>query len=213
MALPAQVTGYDPSGQKWTVIAHTIDASRMGAALLLDRAVVPGMVVHVLVPLPLRLRTHGFGDQSFAVYAIVRRVEPARDGRRRVGLEFFGEQPPTGYTQKPWGRYVTRWTEGNRRRDSRAERSEPVGIEYLDEHMRPLGEATAMTENVSRGGARVCVRTAAPPAELVRVRCPSRSFESRAVVRYRYTGKDGRERLCLQFIDAQCHGWGVPHSS
>src|SRR4029079_7004558 len=94
-----------------------------------------------------------------------------------------------------------KWTGNDRRREPREERSEPVTVEYLDVTMQKISREAGITENVSSSGARICVRAAPPDFEYARVICPNRSFNSLAMVRNQWTGTDGFERLCLQFVD------------
>jgi hypothetical protein len=136
------------------------------------------------------------------MYAIVRRVELAKEGVRVVGLEFIGPHPPAGYLHKPWATFRTqKWNGPDRRREPRFERAEPVVIEYLNESHQSIGKEVAFTENVSLGGARVTVNAAPEEFDLVRVISADRSFESLAVVRNQFAASDGLERLCLQFLD------------
>jgi hypothetical protein len=45
------------------------------------------------------------------------------------------------------------------------------------------------------------VRSTPPEVDFVRVTSPSRDFYSLALVRNQWTGMDGSERICLQFVD------------
>ena len=45
------------------------------------------------------------------------------------------------------------------------------------------------------------MRTAPPEFDLLRVTSAARYFEDLAVLRNRFHGEDGRERLCLQFLN------------
>ncbi len=202
LSVPVLVAGYDCEGGKWQEVTKTIDVSRIGVALRMRRPVKHGLVVHVTMPLPMKLRSHGFSEPGYNMYAIVRRAEPLIDGLRIVGLEFLGATPPGDYLYKPWATFRTqRWKGADRRREPREERNEPVAIEYLDETMQRIAREAAVTENVSLSGARVCVKAAPTQFELVRVISPRRSFNGLALVRNRWAGTDGFERLCLQFID------------
>jgi len=166
------------------------------------RKVRNGSVVHITLPLPTKLRSHGFSDPGYNMYAIVRRVEPLSEEFRLVGLEFIGNHPPAGYLHKPWATFRTqKWTGPNRRREGRVDHVEPVVVEYLDENKQPIRQDSAVTENISAGGARICTRSTPPEFEFVRITKADRSFESLALVRNQYTGKDGFERLCLQLVD------------
>jgi hypothetical protein len=79
--------------------------------------------------------------------------------------------------------------------------AEPVAVEYLDELRQRIAREAAVTENVSSGGARVRVKSAPTEFEFVRIASPNRGFNSLALVRNRWTGSDGFERLCLKFVD------------
>jgi hypothetical protein len=202
MALPVQVTGYDRANARWTEATHTIDTSRLGLSCRLDKAVAPGLVLHLLLPLPVPLRSHGCVEQGYTVFAIVRRVESLGEGARIVGLEFIGEHPPPGYAEQPWATYGTMWTDSNRRRERREPRFEMLEIAYLDARKQRLGTAMGYTENVSRSGACVSIETIASELNLVRVSGVTVRFASRAFVRNRIAGSDTRESLCLQFVDS-----------
>ena len=74
------VAGYGNAGGKWQEIARTIDVSRMGVAVRMRNRVNVGLVVHVTLPLPAKLRSHGFSEPGYNMYAIVRRIEPPVEG-------------------------------------------------------------------------------------------------------------------------------------
>ena len=200
--VPILVAGYDGADGKWQEIAKTIDVSRLGVAVRMRKRIRHGSVLHVTLPLPLKLRSHGFAEPGYNMYAIVRRVELPKDGIRVVGLEFIGKNPPAGYLYKPWATFRTqKWPGADRRMDPREDRAEPVVIEYLHESMESLGRTVAVTENISRGGARVCVKSSPPEFDLVKITNVDRTFDSLAFVRNHYIDKDGFDRLCLQFVN------------
>jgi curved DNA-binding protein CbpA len=202
MVVPIMVAGYDRAGGKWQEITKTVDVSRMGVAVQMKRRVRPGVVVHVTLPLPTKLRSHGFSEPGYNMYAIVRRVETVRDGARVVGLEFLGKHPPAGYLHKPWASFRTeKWGGPDRRREPRHDASEQVVIEYLTQSREILSREVAVTENVSRCGARVTVKSAPEEFDLVRLKSAGLRFEGLATVRNQYVGKDNVERLCLQFLE------------
>lgn len=202
LSVPALVAGYDSEGGKWQEITKTIDVSRMGVAVWLRRYVKHGLVAHITLPLPTKLRCHGFSEQGYNMYAIVRRVEPLIEGRRVVGLEFIGPAPPAGYLHKPWSTFRTqKWNGPDRRREPREQRAEPVAVEYLDEAMKRISREAAVTEDVSPSGARVRVKSPPPQFGFVRVTSPKHGFNGLALLRNQWAGDDGLRRLCLQFVD------------
>jgi DnaJ domain/PilZ domain len=204
LSIPARVTGYDRRNGKWHEMTETIDVSRTGLRLRLRRRVKHGTVLYITLPLPTKLRAHGFAEQSYNVYTLVRRVEPPRQGVRAIGVEFIGGHPPAGFLDKPWAVFRPKsWGGNDRRRPNREQQAEKVRIEYFDESMHSISREEARTENVSRTGLRISGTTAPPEFDVVMVSCPRLKFEAMAALRNRYLGKDGLERICVQFIDKE----------
>src|SRR6185369_9626015 len=117
LTVPVLIAGYEGNGGKWQEITKTTDVSRIGVAIKMRRRLKHGLVVHITLPLPTKLRSHGFSEAGYNMYAIVRRVEPLIDGMRVVGLEFIGANPPGDYLYKPWATFRTeKWIGPNRRR-------------------------------------------------------------------------------------------------
>ncbi len=202
LSVPARITGHDRKSGKWHEMTNTIDVSRTGLTFQLHRRVRHGMVLHLTVPLPVKLRTHSYSASTYCVYGLVRRIERSKQGARVIGIEFIGEHPPAGYLEKPWASFRTgKWGGTERRRISRVERLEIVTVEYFSETLKPISKEMGRTENLSSSGARICVRAAPPEFDIVRLTCPVRGFESFAILRNRYVGKDGFERICVQFMD------------
>ena len=203
LSIPVRVTGCDRRG-KWNEMAETIDVGRTGIKIRLRRRVSPGTVLYVTLPLPAKLRSHGFAESSYNVYTLIQRVDPPRQGVRLVGLEFIGERPPAGFLAKPWAIFRReRSARRECRRPVREQRVENVTIEYFDENMRAISKDEAKTENVSSQGLRISGTSTPTEFDLVRVSCASLNFESMATLRNRYTGNDGVERVCVQFIDKE----------
>ncbi len=200
LALPARITGFDRNGGEWREESETLDVSRTGVRLYLKKRVRHRTVVHLFFPLPLELRSHGGPEEGYNVYALVRRVEPPRNGQRVIALEFLGENPPAGFSQKPWATFRTKWTGVERRRRPREEKSVRVIIEYLDEAMKPIQQQEAFTENMGASGMRIRLSVPAPEFDMVKVIIGNQGAESLAALSDRYFDKDGFERLCLRFI-------------
>lgn len=198
----ARVTGHDRIRGKWEEIAETMDVSRKGAALRMSTRLRHGSILRLEIALPPAMRSHGFAEPTFRVYAAVRRIGPLEDGYRVIGVEFMGEEAPPGYFERPWATFkVDSWQGPERRREPRINKSEVVSIRYLNESMEVIRQEVAVTENVSPGGARVFVKGAPSEVETIRIMNLSHSFESLAAVCNRYIGNDGFERICLKFLD------------
>ena len=204
LAMPARVTGYEKESGKWDEMTQTVNVSRTGVRLRLDRRMQHGNVVQLMLPLPVKLRSHGYYDSTYKVYAVVRRIEQLKGGGQIVGLEFIGEEPPPGFIEKPWAVFhLKKWNGAERRREPRIEKPEIVRVEYLSEAMRVVGEDTVLTENHSRGGMRVRLQETPPEFFVVRAFGPGDGEPRIAVVRNRYLGTDNCERLCLSYVDPQ----------
>ncbi len=202
LSVATTVIGHDRKSGQWQECAETIDASRTGITLRMRRRVRHGNVLHLTLPLPARLRSHGDDEADYTVYGLVRRVQPAKDGVRVTAVEFVGEHPPVGYFDKPWATFQTKpWKGAERRRKPREERGEPVWVAYFTESLQCLRQEAGRTEDVSQGGLRVVVKAAPSEFEFVRVSYPERGIESYALVCNRFVKQDGLERLCLQWIN------------
>ena len=204
LTIPARISGYEKTGGKWSEMTETIDVSRTGARLRLRRRVRHGTVLFLTLPLPSKLRGHGYAEQSYNVYTLVRRVEHQKHGVCAIGVEFLGEHPPKGFLEKPWAIFrARRWGGQDRRRPNRIEHAETVRLEYFDENLNTIAKEQARTENVGHTGLRI-VGTAAPTEfDFVRVTCPRLGFQSEAELRNRYMGKDGKERLCVKLLERE----------
>lgn len=204
LSIPVLVTGYERGKGKWKELAQTIDISRTGVMLRLAKRVRNDRVLHLTMPMPAELRTHAHDQPKYGVYALVARVEPSKNGRRVVGLEFLDEEPPPGYLDEPCEVFdIKKWAGDQRRLAPREESVEEVIIDYLSQTMEVLGQEVTFTENVSSTGMRVMIEAAPADFELVRVRCSKRGFESLAAVSNQYIGNDRVERLCLRFLDSR----------
>jgi hypothetical protein len=201
ISIPVRLTGCDRRGVKWNEMAETTDVGRTGIKIRMRRRVTPGTVLYVTLPLPSKLRSHGFAEPSFNVYSLIQRVDPPRQGVRTVALEFIGEHPPTGFLSKPWASFRRgRSSRKECRRPHREPHVENITIEYFDESMRAISKDEAQTENVSSQGLRISGTSTPAEFDLVRVSCQRLNFEAMAALRDRYTGDDGVERVCVQFI-------------
>lgn len=202
LSIPTRVIGHDLLSGKWDETTQTIDVSRAGITLCLQRRVRHGVVVQLMLPLPVKLRSYGYYDSNYKVYAIARRVEPVKGGQSVVAFEFMGENPPKGYQEKPWMVFQhKKWSGSERRRETRSEKPEVVAIEYLDEEMRTIGRDVVLSENHSRGGLRVRLQEAPPEFYMVKVIGPATQGEKITIVSNRYLGSDGCERLCLRYVN------------
>ena len=105
LAIPTRVQGFLADGTIWEEMTTTIDVSSGGACFGLTHEAELGQVLLLSLALPKRLRQHDLTDASYRVYTLVRGVRRRTD-QRRVGVMFFGKQPPRGFHQRPAARYL-----------------------------------------------------------------------------------------------------------
>jgi hypothetical protein len=215
---------YNSDGTTLEDRAEMCDASTRGLSFLIDQRLDPGRVLHLAAPLPRRFRTFDTEAPSFFVYAIVRHVEAVEE-RFRVGVMFFGKEPPKGFDAHPGALYFlpgdTREEPstgtvplravaepvapdpGGRRQSPRFRIFVDFVMRQVDEWGTVLAEELTVAENVSLGGA--CVYTSLPlrVGHVVHVQERGGTFEARAEVRDTYVGVDRIRRVSLSFLDGR----------
>jgi CheY-like chemotaxis protein/curved DNA-binding protein CbpA len=199
--IAAQVTGYSRDGARWEEPAETLDVSKTGLTFRIRKALQTGQILYISLPLPTKLRMHGFDDPNYEVYAVVRRIEPAKKGVRVVGVELIGDQPPAAYLEKPWATFHDKnWDGAERRRKPRQPKEEVIWIEYFTELMQSVRREAARTENVSEGGMRIKVKSAPGDFEYIRISYTDARPQAFATVCDSFVGEDNFERLCVRFL-------------
>jgi hypothetical protein len=203
LSIPVAVTGYTENAGDWHEAVESIDLSRSGGRILLSRRVLVGNILYLTMPMPTVLRKHGYIGQTYTTYATVRWIRPPQNGFRLVGVEFIGRLPPPGFLERPWATFhISSWQGADRRVEQRKGVSEAIEIEYFDESERLIMKNTGFLEDISDSGARVCAQQPPLEADLIRIIRPKLSVSLFALVRNRFRGRDGYERLCAQFVSA-----------
>jgi hypothetical protein len=64
---------------KWDEVAETVNVSKGGVTLRMNKAVREGMVLLLMLPLPVKLRCYGYSDHFYRADSIVRYVNPTLD--------------------------------------------------------------------------------------------------------------------------------------
>ncbi len=210
ISIPVTVTGYYENASDWHEAVQSVDLSRTGARILISRRVLVGNILYLRMPMPIVLRAHEYLDQTYGTYAIVRWIRPPRDGLRLTGIEFIGELPPLGFLDRPWATFhIDNWNGQDRRTEPRERVSEAIEIEYFDESERLIMKESGFIADISNSGVRVCAKEPPVDSDLIRIIRPKASMSVFALVRNRFKGRDGYERLCAQFI-SECTAGPVP---
>jgi hypothetical protein len=225
--LKLAIQGYASNGTAWEETAMTQDASAAGLAFLTQQPMVKGQVLHLAVPLPKAMRQFDHNAASYYVYAIVRNVL-ADDSGIRIGVMFFGKDPPRGFERTPGARFLLpsdlapetlpapappppplRMTERKpappdptgHRRHERFDIFVNLQLEQMDEWGAVLAEEMTVTENLSAGGTRCPTSLPLHRGDVLCVREVGGPFEARAQIVNSYLGADKVQRLNLKFLD------------
>jgi hypothetical protein len=211
MNVTVRVLGHNPDGTQWEEMTATDDASYGGASFPLRHSHGVGQVLLLSAPLPRNFRRYDLAETSYKTYALVRNTRDTENGNHVVGVMFLGRLPPKGFEARPGGRYRLPT-------DPRTERTRPAasspGEQRRHERLqlfvnlrvkRPadtgVAEEQTVTENVSRGGARVFTTLPVAKGETLTVTDLDDRAAAHADVRNVYVGPDGVTRLNLYFPD------------
>ncbi len=197
LKVPVRVKGRDPSGATWEEMTSCEDVSAGGMAVILERSVRVGQVLHLALPLPARFRQYDLTEASYRVYGLVR----GRRQGRRVGILFLGKNPPRGAESLPTELYLMPG-------DPRPLSADRHGFEIvlrLEADQAPGGvvqEERSIAENVTERTADA--RTMSLPVfkgVTLSVEEIGGEYKTRAEVSNVRIGKDGNPVLSLLFVD------------
>lgn len=213
MNVTVRVNGHEPDGTPWEEMTTSDDISYGGASFALRHPHGVGQVLLLSAPLPRHFRRYDLAETSYKSYALIRNSRTLEDGGRVVGVMFLGRVPPKGFEQKPGGRYrlptdprqaraaAEATPHGERRRHERLQLF--VNLRLKRAGAQGSIEEQTVTENVSRGGARVFTTLPVTRGETLTVTDLEAVVSAEAVVRNVYAGPDRVTRLNLQFPDAR----------
>jgi hypothetical protein len=221
LSVTVRVQGHDPDGTAWEEMSATDDASYGGASFPLKHAHGVGQVFSLSLPLPRNFRRYDLTETSYKIFALVRNTRSGSDGRRMAGVMFVGRVPPKGYEAKPGGRYRLPDDPVAGAKAQRAERRQCERLQiFVNLRLRRIAasgtlEEQTVSENVSRGGARVYTTLPVSAGEALTVTDLEDRVATEAVVRHVYVGPDRVTRLNLQFpdiagFDRLIHAAGMP---
>ncbi len=212
MNVTVQVRGHDQDGAAWEEMTASDDISYGGASFPLRHTHGVGQVLLLSAPLPRNFRRYDLQETSYKSYALIRNSRATDSGTRVVGVMFLGRVPPKGFEAKPGGRY--RLPTDPRAANAPAEPQPPPGERrrnerlqlFVDVRLRRAAvsgftEEQTVTENLSRGGARVFTTLPVARGETLTVSDLDGRVACEAVVRNVFVGPDRVTRLNLQFPD------------
>jgi hypothetical protein len=198
MKLNVRVQGRDPNGTKWEEMTFCEDASAGGLALVLQKPVQVGQVLHLTLPLPPRFRQYDLTQASYRVYGLVR----SRRSESRYGVLFLGRHPPREATEAlPAGLFLM---PGDPRPPAAGTHGFEVNLRLEAEHA-PGGvahEERSLAMNVKERQVDAKV-TALPVLKgaVVTFEEVGGEYRTRAEVQSIDIGRDGQPRLKLFLLD------------
>lgn len=213
MNVTVQVRGHDQDGTAWEEMTASDDISYGGASFPLRHGHGVGQVLLLSAPLPRNFRRYDLAETSYKSYALIRNSRATDSGTRVVGVMFLGRVPPKGFEAKPGGRYrlptdprgavtpSSNISAADRRRNERLQLF--VHLKLKRAGMVGVMEEQTVTENLSRGGARVFTTLPVSKGETLTVSDFEATVSCEAVVRNVYVGPDRVTRLNLQFPDVR----------
>jgi hypothetical protein len=219
VSLPVRVLGYDADGTSWQELTETDDLAAGGCSFRVKRPVFRGQVLRLALPMPKRLRRFDPEEPAYRVYGIVRDAI-LEAGICRIGVMFYGKEPPSGFEGNPSARFRLPSDEDERPAAPRPvqeedEKPDPYGrrsserfdifvdffMELVDEWGAVLQEERTVADNISKGGARVLTSRDLAKGDVIVLHEVGGVFESRAEVKDLHVGKDGIRRLNVRFLD------------
>jgi len=222
VSLPVRVMGYEADAMSWQELTETDDLSEGGLSFRVRRPVFKGQVLRMALPMPKRLRRFDRQEPAYRIYGIVREAV-LEAGVCRVGVMFYGKEPPAGFEENPAARFRLPSDAEGPRPSPRVspkpeeEKPDPYGrraaerfdifveffMELVDEWGTVLQEERTVAENISKGGARLLTARVLAKGDVVVLREVGGPFETRAEVRDTKVGKDGIRRLRVRFLDGR----------
>jgi PilZ domain len=211
MRLATRVQGQSAEGP-WVEMSATSDASFGGCSFVLRRALLPGHVLHLDLPLPKAFRRYDLQEGGYSIYALVRSSTVLKDGHR-IGVMFLGRNPPRGYLQNPTGRYLLPNDPKPAPKDRRLHRRFALFLNLKllrTERDGSLQQENTVAENLGKGGAQVLTGMTVTKGDVLMVEELDGGFRTRAEVKNVYIGKDNVPRLNLRFLDAEAPDRLIP---
>jgi hypothetical protein len=227
LALPVRVCYCEELNQEWVEMTRLEDVTPFGARFMLSRSVMPGRLLHLILPMPRQLRCYDHVENQYQIWSLIRYVKSFSSRNNKggipcfdVGVAFIGKNPPYSYLKAPQTCYEIREVSGGHelwsiceksdqsltedlRKTSRLSISNDVYVEVFNERGEVIATEETVTENISPRGAALFTTICVEAGTEVRITSVPYSLAVMAMVRACKTGKDGIKRLHLEFIDRQ----------
>ena len=217
MSLNAVVKGIDPAEGEWKEIVDVASTSATGSGIYIQRECQVGTLISMMLPLEPHLRCHDHEKELYRVWGLVQHCQPLSgegDAGYHVGVAFIGKNPPASYKENPAQPYKICGTTHDglwKVTEAKAQFKVRQHVRYwtnvdpyvalVDVKRDALRGERTQTENISKSGAAVITTLDVNIGDRVKFICEKYDFSGLAVVCNRQAGKDGRDRLHLQFVE------------
>jgi hypothetical protein len=203
LRVPVRVQGREADGQTWDEMTATEDASTGGVSLRLKHPARLGLVLHLSMPFPKRLRSYDLTDPSYRIYALVRNVRATGPEPPRVGVMFIGRFPPRGAEALPAGVYLMPGDPQpeERRRHQRISVSLKIKLQTTFARAGAPEEEETLAEDIGKFGAKIKTSLPVGKGDQVLVEEVGGDYRTRAEIRNVSIGPDGHPRISLLFLD------------
>lgn len=211
----AVAKGSDAEGG-WKEIADVASVSATGGGMYISRKCEVGTLISLMLPLETHLRCYDHDKELYRVWGLVQHCQSlSTDGSAgyHVGVAFIGKDAPDSYLANPEQSYNICGTtdEGlwkiaeaktafKVRRHVRYWTNVDPYVALVDGSRESLRGERTTTENISMSGAAVFSKLEVNAGDRIKFICEKFDFSSLAVVCSRHMGKDGRQRLHIQFV-------------
>jgi len=188
------------------MLTRTINLSATGAQIKIDLPMRVGEILWLSLPMPVSWRHRNFTDQSYDTYCKIiwaDNAQPPESGS--IGVRFISDNKANARRKKS-ERQVGDEAVGQQLEKRREERfSVPIEftIQCLDEFGRSLFSESTVTETISRKGACLLTQQEINVGDIIMVLARQDGFKSLALVRGVFTGKDGINRINVEFSGNQ----------
>ena len=215
--LNAVVKGKDAADGSWKEIADIASVSATGAGMYIARECQVGTLISIMIPLEPHLRCYDVDKELYRVWGLVQHCQPlSNDGEAgyHVGVAFIGKDAPDSYLADPEQSYnICGMNEDGLWKIAEAKSAFKVRrhvrywtnvdpyIALVDGKRDALRGERTMTENISKSGAAVFSKMEVNVGDRLKFICEKYDFSGLAVVCNRHTGRDGRQRLHIQFVE------------
>lgn len=217
MSLHAVVKAKDSDDTNWKEIADVASVSATGAGFYIQRECRVGTLLSLMIPLAPHLRCYDHEKELYRVWGLVQHCQPLSGDEAvgfHVGVAFIGKNSPESYQENPMQGYkicgmnedgLWRITEAKSqfkaRRHIRYWANVDPYLALLDSKRDTVNGERTTTENISKNGAAVFSTLHVNVGDRVKFICEKYDFSGLAVVCNKQIGKDGRDRLHLQFVE------------